>query len=243
MRRVWAALRADFVLQARNQLYPISIVISLILVGVLGWLSTPQGLSRTIPMGLLLIVGGSTLMYVVAMILLEKEQGTLDAIVVSPLRPSEYLVAKVVSLSLLASLEGLILAGGTISWVGRGGDILWPSALLIPALFVLGAMHTLIGIILVARHRRIMEALLPMGGLGALLQIPVFYFVGVADHCVLLVIPSAAPCMLVRGALTPLTTWEWVYGLGYTSIAMLVLAVWAHRAFVHHIVHNGVRTS
>ncbi len=242
MTRLLAAVRTDVSLQARNQLYPISIGISLLLAAALAWLSTPDALVRTVPMGVLFIVGGSTLMYVVAMILLEKDDGTLDAIIVSPLRPVEYLAAKVATLTGLATLEGLLITLGTVVWLGRGGTWVWPSAaMLLLGLIGLGVMHTLIGIILVVRHQRIMEALLPMGGIATILQIPAFYFVGALPHPVALVIPSAAPCMLIRGAFTSLQPWEWAYGIGYTLLSIGVLALWTQRAFIRHITRNSVR--
>lgn len=240
MNRTLAAMRTDVALQARNQLYAISVGMAVVLAGVLAWLSSPAQLHRTVPMGILFIVGGSTLLYVIAMVILEKEDGTLQAVVVSPLRPREYLDAKIVTLSALATLEGIIMTAGTVGWVGRDSGIHWPSpSLLLVGLFALGVMHTYIGVILVVRHRRIMETLLPAGGIATLLQLPGLYFVGAFDHPALLAIPSAAPCMLVRGAFVPLEPWEWTYALVYSTALLVVLRRWARVAYEHHVVRKG----
>ena len=241
MNRVLAATRTDVALQARNQLYGISILFAAVMVGVLAWLSSPTSFHRTIPMAILFVVGGSTLLYVVAMVLLERDDGTLEAVTVSPLRPWEYLVAKVASLTALAVFEGAVLVGGTVAWLDYGalGGAAVPLVLL--GLVALGATHVLIGVIIVVRFRRIMEALMPMGLIALVLQVPALYFVGALPSAVTLVIPSAPPAMFVRAAFTPLSPGELIYAVVGTLATVSVAAIWAHRAFVLHIVHAGVR--
>ena len=242
MNRVVAATRTDVALQARNQLYGISILFAAVMVGALVWLSSPTSLHRTVPMAVLFVVGGSTLLYVVAMVLLERDDGTLEAVSVSPLRPAEYLAAKVVSLTALAVFEGVVLVGGTILWLDRAalGGAAVPLVLL--GLVCLGALHTLIGVIIVVRYSRIMEALMPMGLVALLLQIPALHFVGALPSKVALVIPSAPPAMFLRGAFVPLESWEWLYAIVGTATVLVATAIWAHRAFVLHIIHKGVRS-
>lgn len=92
---------------------------------------------------------------------------------------------------------------------------------------------------MVVRYDRIAEALIPMGALGALLQLPALHTIGAISHPVVLLIPSAAPTTLIRGAFEPLAAWEWAYGLGVTAVALGVLGVWARRAFVTHIVERA----
>ncbi|MGH1342530.1 MAG: hypothetical protein ACRBN8_13300 [Nannocystales bacterium] len=241
MTRMLAALRTDVALQARNGLYAISAVFSAIMAAALIWLSSASSLQRTVPMGILFVVGGSTLMYVVAMVLLERDDGTLEAVSVSPLRPQEYLAAKVVSLSGLAVFEGLVLVGVAVVWLDRSSLGGATTPLLIAGLVGLGVLHTLVGIIIVVRYSRIMEALMPMGLVAVVFQVPALYFIGALPSRVALVVPSAAPAMLVRAAFVPLEGWEWTYALVGTGLSTVLAAIWAHRAFVHHIIRKGVR--
>ncbi len=240
MRRLLAAIRTDIVLQARNQLYGISVLFAAVMVGALIWLSTPGSFERTIPMAVLFIVGGSTLLYVVAMILLERDDGTLEAVSVSPLRPWEYLGAKVASLTGLAVFEGLVLGAGAVAWLDRGalGGATLP--LLVLGLAGLGVMHTLVGVVVVVRYSRIMEALMPMGLVALVFQIPALYFVGALPSRFALLIPSAAPAMFVRGAFIPLASWEWAYAILGTALVVVGTSVWAHRSFVHYVIRKGV---
>jgi len=237
--RLVAAMRTDVTLQAKNQLYAISVVVSVIVAGALAWLSPRDGLARTVPMGLLMFVGGSTLLYVVAMILLERADGTLDAICVSPLRSGEYLAAKVITLTLLATLEGTLITAGTLALLARQGPVPLPNAWLVVGLLALGAMHVLVGVVLVVRYRRLSEALMPMSALALLFQLPAFHFVGAFDHPALLAIPSAPPTLLVKAAFVPLEPWELAYGLVATTIIVGALSAWALRAFEAHVVRQA----
>jgi len=241
MNRLLAATRTDVALQARNQLYAISLVFAAIMAGALLWLSSADSLHRTVPMAVLFVVGGSTLLYIVAMVLLERDDGTLEAIAVSPLRPWEYLSAKTVSLSGLAIFEGVVLAGGTVAWLDRTALAGATVPMLLVGLAALGALHTLVGVIIVVRYSRIMEALMPMGLVALLFQVPALYYVGALPSPVALAIPSAPPAMFVRGAFVPLSAWEWAYAVLGTALCTGLAAVWAHRAFVLHVIHKGVR--
>jgi len=241
MNRVLAATRTDVALQARNRLYAISVVFAASMIGALAWLSTPQSLHRTVPMAVLLVVGGSTLMYIVAMVLIERDDGTLEAVSVSPLRPWEYLCAKVVSLTGIAVFEGMVLVGGTLWWLDGSAFAGATIPLVLLGLAALGALQTLVGVIVVARYDRITEALMPMGLVALVLQIPALYFIGAIDSTVALAIPSAPPAMFLRGAFTSLTMGEWLYASIGTAATLAAAAAWAHRSFVLHVIHKGVQ--
>ena len=237
--RVWSAMKTDVVLQARNQLYPISAAVSLLAGGALAWLSPPDQLGATVPMTLLLFAGGSTLLYVVAMILLEKDDGTLSAVCVSPLRPWEYLMAKTLTLTAIAVAEGLAMTLGALWLLSRDAAVSAPAPLPFAlGLIALGAMHVLAGVVLVVRYERIVEAIIPMGLLGALFQLPALYVVGALRHPLLLAIPTAAPTLLIQGAFEPLAPWQWAYGVVVTALTLAALGVWARRAFVAHVVRR-----
>jgi len=237
--RLLSAMKTDALLQARNQLYGISVGVSVVIGGALAWLSSPAQVAGTFPMALLMFVGGSTLLYVVAMIILEKDDGTLSAVIVSPMRSWEYLVSKTVTLTALATLEGALITAGALLVMRRVDVVAWPSPLLLLAMTALGAMHVLIGVVLVVRYDRIMEVLLPMGAIATFLQLPALYFVGALPHPALLAIPTAAPTMLLRGAFTELSAGEWLYALVYTGICLVALALWAGRAFEAQVVRKG----
>jgi fluoroquinolone transport system permease protein len=234
--RLLAAIKTDVLLQARNQLVAISVGVAILVGGALAWLASPGNVHETFPFAMLMFVGGSTLLYVVAMIILEREDGTLDAVSVSPLRPWEYLASKVITLTALATLEGALITGAALAFLARGGAVPLPSALLLVGLGALGVMLVLMGIILVVRHQRLSTVILPMSLLALVLQVPAFYFFAGLDYLPMLAIPSGAPGMLLRGAFVPLATWEWVYGLGGTALMLALLIPWSLRAYDVYVI-------
>ncbi len=237
--RLATALRTDVRLQAKNQLYAISIGVAVVVSGAVAWLSSADTLARSVPMALLMFVGGSTLLYVVAMIILERADGTLMAVIVSPLRAWEYLTAKTITLTALATLEAALIVAGTHLILARSGDVPAPNALLAVGVVALGVMHVLVGIVIVVRYDRIVEALMPMSAVATILQIPAFWFVGAIDHPAVLAIPSGAPTMLIRAAYVPLTSLEWIYASGVTALSLAGLAAWSLAAFREHVVKRG----
>lgn len=241
MTRLLSAMKTDATVQVRNNLYAIGIGVGIFVAILISQLARPSYLPDVIPSLMLLIVGGSTLLYVAGMIIFEKDEGTLSATIVSPLRTSEYLWSKVLTLTGLATLEAIIMVGGAmliLSWTGahEGGVAVPNVPLLLLGIIAICIMYTLMGIVLVVRYSSITDFLIPMSAVGALLQIPFIYTLGWVDQPIFLAIPTTAPTLLMKGAFLPLAPWEWAYAIGYTIFALAVLTVWAYRAFQAHIV-------
>lgn len=237
MTRLQSAIMTDVTVQLRNKLYTIGISVGVLVAIALGQLVKPSYLQLWVPSLMLLVVGGSTLLYVSGMIIFEKDEGTLNAIIVSPLRISEYLWAKIITLTALATIESIVMIGGTMLILSWSYDLTWPNIpLLLVGIIAIGIIYTLIGIILIVRFESITDYLLPMAALAVPLQIPVLYFLGLVEHPIFLIVPTSAPTILMYGAYTSLESWQWVYGLGYTTLLIGGLAFWAYRAFQKHII-------
>ncbi len=238
MSRVSASIRTDFQVQVRNNLYATGIIVSAILAVAMAYLARPDQMPVVAAATLILIAGGSTLLYVGAMIIFEKDEGTVRALTVSPVRSWEYLGSKVVTLTLIATVETVIIIGGAMLILGSGASV--PNIpLLILATWAMGALYTLIGVVLVVRFRSITDFLVPLSFIATLLQVPFFYFLGIFSHPALLAIPTGAPAMILWGAYYPLTVWEWIYALGYTTVLLIALSLWANASFKRHIVGSA----
>lgn len=237
MKRLWSALKTDVVIQVRNNFYTIGIAAGALLAVMLAWLASPEQLPAILPAVLLIAIGGSTLVYIGGLIIFEKDQGTLNANIVSPLRPAEYLWSKVISLAGLAALESLVMVGVHALLAVFWGEMRLPNfPVLLVGILAIGVIYTLIGIVLIVRFDSITDFLVPMSAVAMVLQLPFLYFLGWVRHPVLLIIPTSAPALLLQGAYIPLTTWEWLYALGYTAVLVVGLAVWAQRAFHSHVI-------
>jgi fluoroquinolone transport system permease protein len=232
-----AAIRLNVTLQARNNLYAIGIALALVL-GAIGRYVFPYEVRPiVIPAFYLLFIGGSTYMFVAAMILFERAEGTLDAVRVSPLRLDEYLASKIVTLTTFALVESLIVL--LIAFGADGFDVL-P---LIGGILALGAFNTLVGIAQVAGHRTVTDFLIPGAMIAMLvLQLPIFHFLGMWAGPAWYLIPTRAPLLIIEGAFRPLSGLEWGYAVGYSAMWLVVAGRLARSRFVRHVVMCGRET-
>lgn len=231
-------LQNDMRVQWRSQLYIIGIVAALITGGVLTLVTSEQNLFRAFPTAIILIVGGSTLLYVAGMILFEKDEGTLNALVVSPLKPTQYLLSKLVSLTLLATLEALVMLTMTYVFLGTLPTVSGLFFFVVGTVLT-GVIYTLVGMILIVRYQQLTDFLVPVLGIAIFLQLPVGYFLGVIEHWGLLLIPTSAPALLIRGGFHTIPMGHWLFALLYPLVIIALLGAWAHKAFHTHIIEKA----
>lgn len=237
MTRLLSAMKMDVTTQLRNNLYAIGIGVGVLVAVGLSQLAQPEQMFSLIPTLLLLVVGGSTLLYVAGLILFEKDEGTLNAVIVSPLRTAEYLWSKIITLTTLATLEAMTMIGGAMLIMSLAKPIEVPNlAILFIGIVLIGILYTLIGIVMIVQYDKITDFLLPMAGIAVILQLPFLHFLGLVETPLLLIIPTSAPTMIMQGAYIELTAVEWLYGIGYSTVWIIGLAIAAYRAFHTHII-------
>ncbi len=237
MKRFLHTLKLDVTVQWRNKLYAIGIGIAAVIAGVFSQAFDAEMLPYVVPVVMLMIIGGTTLMYVAGMILFERDEGTISATIVSPLRTGEYIWSKILTLTLLTTAEATVMIGGTMLVLSFNETVPLPNLpVLIGGVLAIGMVFTLIGIILVVRFQSITDFLIPMAALTVPLQLPFLHFLGVIEHPLFLLIPTSAQMMMMRASFSGLSSLEWVYCIGYSVVTIFVLTTWARRAFHTHIV-------
>ena len=112
------ALRWDIVLQARNGFYWASAFVVLVVGGLL--LSVPESVradgAAWVPALLAVNLQITTFFFVAGLMLLERDEGTLTALAVSPFSPAAYLATRMITLTALAAVETVavvLIAFGT----------------------------------------------------------------------------------------------------------------------------------
>ena len=236
MNRLLSEIKLDFTLQVRNHLYTIGIAVAVMIAAGFAWLAKPEQMVSLVPTLLLLITGAMSMLYVGAMILFEMDEGTLSATIVTPVRTWEYLTSKIVSLTILSTVESTIFVGLTILFFKLFKTMEIPNlGLILIGLILLGLMYVLAGIILMVRYDKITDFLFPMAGVAVLFQFPFLHFWGVIEHPLFLIIPTTAPTMIFRAAFVPIAGWEWAYAIAYSLLWCIGLLVWAFAAYRKHI--------
>ncbi|HEV2147612.1 MAG TPA: hypothetical protein VGR37_09445 [Longimicrobiaceae bacterium] len=233
MSRLLTAVRCDARLQLRNGFYHAAGFVVLVW-GVL--LYRARGLDWA-PLLPAVVVGNlvlSTFYFVGGLVLLEKGERTLEALVVSPLRPGEYLGSKVLTLTALAVLENLLivllLRGSRFALVPFVAGMALAAVLLVLA-----------GFIAVARYDSINEYILPSVPYAAVAILPLLPYFGVGAGPWVYAHPVHAALVVIGAAFQPVGGWELAYGVVYSAAWAGVLGVAARRAFRRFVVADAAR--
>lgn len=231
MNALRSMLAWDVRLQRRYGFYAVYVVLTMVF--VLGLRALGPEL-RTDAAVLLIVIDPTVLgfYFIASLVLFEKEEGVLDALVVSPLGDHGYLVSKVITLSLLA-----VVAATLVAVLGHGST---PGlAILVVGVALSASLFVLVGFVAVARFDSINEYFISAVGWGTILFLPLFGYIGVVETRLFYLLPAQPTLVLVKGGFQPLAAWQVAYGIGYLLLGNTVAYVWARRTFRQHIVRGG----
>lgn len=238
MKRLAATFLCDVRLQYRNGFYYAAAVVTALAGLLLARLAagTQDGLvAWLLPAVIVNNLLINTFYFVGGLVLLEKGEGTLEAQVVSPLRASEYLGAKVGTLLLLSLVENVSLA-----WLVAGPDLSLPA--LVAAISLAAGFYTLAGFAIVARYESLNEYLLPSFLFISLLALPLLPYFGIGTapwiQRAAYLHPLQPVLLLLQGGFGPLATGESAYVLLAGSLWLGVAAWAAHQAYERFIVRG-----
>ncbi len=237
MTRLLSTLRLDLLNQYRQGFYFASAFVLVAVGAVISLL--PAAAVAVLPAILLTNMLLATFVFLGGLLLLEKGQGALEGLIVTPLKPSEYLLAKILSLTGLAVFEN-----AAITAIARANGLLsavdW-SWVLIGSVFS-GVIYTLLGFLTVIRYNSLNEYLMPMALATALLQLPALVCFGMPEYLLLYLLPTHGPLLMFQSALEPLPESTMVYAVLYPSAWILVSFLWGRKAF-HRFVTGGIGKS
>jgi fluoroquinolone transport system permease protein len=211
MKRLWTAVQGDIRLQFRNGFYYAAAFIMVVMVILLRQLPG-DSLAWLLP---LFIVGNlltNSFYFVSGLVLLEKDEGTLAVLVVTPLRSGEYLAAKVATLTLLSLAEN-----GLIVLLVYGFSFRLDLFLL--ALLGATAVLTLTGFIVVVGYDSINQFLMPSVLYTSILLLPLLVPLVLPDHWLFYLHPVYAPHSLMQAAFSPT-------GVGHIIVGFLISMGW-----------------
>jgi fluoroquinolone transport system permease protein len=226
--RTVACLKNDIRLQFRYRFYYIYLVVTIIYVAVL----SEESRSTLLPVIILTDPGLIGFLFVGGIIFLERGEQTLQALFITPLRLHEYILAKVLSLTVLAVIATLVIA---IAVTGLSFNI----PLLVLSVSLTSFVFTFIGIISVSRFSTISEYVVFAGfGVNILLLLPLLEYFGLVTTPLFYVFPTRAALLLLQGSFNDrlLSTGELIYGILSLSVWTFVTYFWAYRWFIRHFI-------
>jgi fluoroquinolone transport system permease protein len=193
-------LRHDIKLQWRQGFWLVYFVIAAIYITVL--VNIPSG--KRMLVSLILILTDTTVLGVVfigALILLEKQQAVIQSLFVSPLEPSSYIWSKTISLTLIATVMSILV------YIPVWQFTAYTLFLLVCIIFTAGTF-VLLGLGLAANVDTINQYFGLQMGVSMLLLIPVIPYLLLGHHPAFILLPYVASLDLMLGAEKPLPSWR-----------------------------------
>ena len=219
--RILNSIKADIKFQLKHGFYAVYTVLSIIYIIVLSFIPPPAK-RYVLPILIYTDPAGLGLFFIGGMVLLEKEQGILALLYITPLKVYEYTISKILTLGVISTL-----AGTAISLASP--DVMCNYFLLLSGTFLSSVFYTLIGFLVASQSKSVNAYLVKMipAMLGVVLPcltligndiIPGFI------NLIMLLVPSAGGMKLILGAYNDITTLEIIISLAGLIIINLLLA-------------------
>ncbi|KHO23155.1 fluoroquinolone transporter permease [Mycolicibacterium setense] len=234
MSRLLTAIRLELTIAARQKFLHAGVFSGLIWLAVL--LPMPQELRPVaepyVLSGDIAIIG---FFFVGGSVFFEKQERTLGAIISTPLRFWEYLVAKLLVLVAISLFVAIV-----VSTVADGFS--YRPVPLIGGVVLGTLLMLLVGFITSLPFASVTDwfltATIP---LAIMLVPPLIYYSGLWPHAVLYVVPTQGPLLLLGAAFDQLslTGWQLLYSVLYPVVCLAVLWRAAHALFGRYVVERS----
>ncbi|MGB3682057.1 MAG: hypothetical protein WA990_06175 [Rubrobacteraceae bacterium] len=233
MSRTLVAVRLDLLLQLRYGFYYAAAFVTLLWIAVL-YLLPASALKVATPLVVFAEFAVIGYYFIAGMMLFEKGERTLSAVVTTPLRFGEYLGSKLATLTVMASGASLILV---LAAYGTGFD----AVLLILGVVFISIVSLLAGFVSVLPFDQITRYLIPSQLPLALMSAPLIPFLDVWHNLIFYLFPTHGPLLLLGGAFGthPLAPWQLLYTVLYGLFWISALNLVARKMFTHYVVGGG----
>ena len=215
------ALRWDMVVQARNGFYWASAFLVLIVGGLL--LALPEAAradaTAWVPALLAVNLQITTFFFVAGLMLLERDEGTLTALAVSPFSPGSYLAMRTITLTVLAAAESI-----AVVWAAFGIGGVWFHILSGTA--ALGVIYTGFGAAMASRYASVNALLLPASVVVTALLLPLLPHFGLAPRALFLLHPIEPALTLIRAGYRAADARELIFGVVGSLVWGAVAFAW-----------------
>lgn len=220
MKKLFKITWWELILQARQNIITVVTLITLIYSLIFVFVDKTE---LPIKLVILLISTDPTMLgflFIGVLILFEKGSKTIEAVVLTPIKKSEYLLAKLISLTGIALLASL-----TMAFASQKEFNIFVLSL---AVLLSSAQFLLIGFLGVIRIKTINQYLFTFPFLISPLMLPLLNFFEFTDSILLYIFPFQACLLLFQAAFEPILNWQWIYVLLYlplTTVGFYFLAL------------------
>jgi fluoroquinolone transport system permease protein len=230
MNRIISLVKLDMLLIVRNKILLIAAVISVLYAVILQVL--PETHLNTVLITLIFtdpVMFG--FLFTGVMVLFERSGNTLQALSVSPVRPGEYLLAKALTLTLVATLAALVMS---VAGAGMRFSPFW----LLAAVALTSVLFIFLGFVGVSKVKTFNQyfIFIPMFFVPAIL--PFLGFFNIYDTPLWYLIPTQASLILFEAAfegISGITWYQLLYSLLFLPLCIGLAFLWAQRCWMKMI--------
>lgn len=162
-------------------------------------------------------------------LLLEKDQNTMENLFVTPIRIYEYIFSKVISLTFLAVLITIIILLTT--WDGPLHLFTLLLGVILTSIF-----FTLLGLTAAVYSNSLNEYLLKAPLIVSVFYLPVLEYLNIYHHPLFNLIPGKASLVLLEGGFEELEPLSLIYAIAILSAWIVLAYLLAHRSFYKRII-------
>ncbi len=224
MKRLHAAIKYDIIFQFRQGFYLAYGFVTLVYFVFLKLI--PSEIAKMIfPFLLFTDISVLGFFLIGGVLLLEKNQNTLDALFVTPLTVVEYLLSKVISLTIIATLATVVL------YVAVSRDLNFLPILLL-IVWANMFLYTLFGIGLTSRIKNVNEYFIMGVPIGIILFLPLLTYFDIIKFDILYLLPTQPTLEMLNGNIS--------------ISAVLIVMVWiiiswitGYSFFIKYVVRKG----
>ena len=225
MKQLMHLLWWDLVHLQRNRMIAISLLVAAAYLGIFYLLKALGNLEELL---IVMIFNDPVIMsyfFAGALLLFEKDQRTLNALLVTPFSSGAYLWAKGLALSLIATGTALLM-----TWVGYGWTFHYGHfvAGVLGSALLFAGLGCLVGL----RTRGFNAFLVRSIGVFIPAALPLLLLFEVTDSLLLYVLPSTPGILLLKAAFASLAAWQYAYCYGYLLLALALVYYWCQKLLV-----------
>lgn len=170
--RLLKLLKWDFVFQVKYGIIIASIFITTVWLGMISLLPA-HTMDYVIPIAFITDFAVTGFLFIAAMLFFDKGQGTLATIITSPIKVSEYILSKIISLSILICFIAVTIVFGVNMIKGISINYLF----VIIASILSSSFFILLGFIISTFYKSFTDMLMPMGVVFSFLFIPLLIYI------------------------------------------------------------------
>ena len=231
-------MRWEFLLLYRYKIIHISILSVVLYFLTTQAVSSLQGLTQVHSTLLFFDPAVIGIVFVGALVLFEKSENVLQALVITPMRVDEYLQSKILSLTILSLISASLFMGLMVLFNQLEVNV----GYLIIGIVLTSVMLILLGFIIVSRVNSVNGYLLGIliGFLGLSFP-PLLHVFGLFESLVFYAWPTMASFIILESVFVSSSyeVWEIAYGVIYQVVWIVILYMLAKKAFHDYIVVRG----